>query len=221
MVRCRGRQLADLHRRDLTVDPLPRELDLPERFLRPILPSPRLLVEAVVEAKADGYPDLPDPFALIDCPVPEAEVKRSAPSLHAYFQRGVKEGLLQRRLVSRRQPWYQQEQRPAAPFLCTYMGRGTGKTKPFQFIWNKSRATAANVYLMLYPTDALKEALRVRPGLAAEVLVFLNSIGAELLRSSGRVYGGRSIRRSRRSWPDFRPGSWRIFWESTTQWPRR
>jgi len=167
-----------------------RELNLPERFLRPILPSPRLLPEAVVEAKADGYPDLPDPLALIDCPVPEAEVKRSAPSLHTYFQRGVKEGLLQRYLVSRRQPWYQQEQRPAAPFLCTYMGRGTGKTKPFRFIWNKSRATAANVYLMLYPTGALKEALRARPGLAAEVFAFLNSIGAEMLRSSGRVYGG-------------------------------
>jgi hypothetical protein len=167
-----------------------RELDLPERFLRPILPSPRMLPEAVVEAKADGYPDLPDPLALIDCRVPEAEVKRSAPSLHAYFQRGVKMGLLQRYLVSRRQPWYQQEQRPAAPFLCTYMGRGTGKTKPFRFIWNKSHATAPNVYLMLYPTGALKEVLRARPGLAAEVFAFLNSIGAEMLRSSGRVYGG-------------------------------
>ena len=167
-----------------------RDLNLPERFLRPILPSPRLLAEAVVESRADGYPDLADPLALIDCPVPEAEVKRSAPSLHAYFQRGVKAGLLQRYLVSRRQPWYQQEQRPAAPFLCTYMGRGTGKTKPFRFIWNKSRATAPNVYLMLYPTGALKAALRTRPGLAAEIFAFLNSIGAEMLRSSGRVYGG-------------------------------
>lgn len=85
---------------------------------------------------------------------------------------------------------HQQEQRPAAPFLCTYMGRGTGKTKPFRFIWNKSHATAPNVYLMLYPTGALKEALRARPGLAADVFAFLNSIGAEMLRSSGRVYGG-------------------------------
>jgi adenine-specific DNA-methyltransferase len=167
-----------------------RELNLPERFLRPILPSPRHLRHSVVETLADGYPDLAESLALIDCRVPERDVKKSAPSLHAYFQRGVKDGLLGRYLLSKREPWYQQEQRPPAPFLCTYMGRGAGKVKPFRFIWNKSRATAPNVYLMLFPTGALKEALRVRPGIAADVFTFLNSIDAEILRSGGRVYGG-------------------------------
>lgn len=166
------------------------ELRLPQEFLRPILPSPRMLPDTVVESERDGYPRIPEQLALLDCSLPEAEIKKRWPALRDYLQAGAASGLLARYLVSKRQPWYAQEQRPPAPFLCTYMGRGTGETKPFRFIWNKSQATAANVYLLLYPTGALKEALRTKPQVASQVFDFLNSIGAEMLRSGGRVYGG-------------------------------
>jgi predicted aspartyl protease len=167
-----------------------KDLGLPEKFLRPVLPSPRFLADIVVETGIDGYPILPEQLVLLDCALPEEEIKKRLPALHDYLKTGVASGLLDRYLVSKRQPWYAQEQRPPAPFLCTYMGRGTGETKPFRFIWNKSQATAANVYLLLYPTGALKEALRTKPQLASQVFEFLSSIGADMLRSGGRVYGG-------------------------------
>ncbi|HEY0050271.1 MAG TPA: hypothetical protein VGB68_13335, partial [Pyrinomonadaceae bacterium] len=45
-----------------------------------------------------------------------------------------------------------QENRPPAPILCTYMGRNNKSTgKPFRFILNRSNATAANGFLMIYP----------------------------------------------------------------------
>lgn len=165
-------------------------LGLPERFLRPILPSPRFLTETVVEAERDGYPRLPEQLVLLDCSLPEAEIRKRWPALSKYLEGGAESGLLSRYLVSKRQPWYAQEQRPPAPFLCTYMGRGAGVTKPFRFIWNKSQATAPNVYLVLYPRGALKEVLHAHPELAEQVFTFLNSIGADMLRSGGRVYGG-------------------------------
>jgi hypothetical protein len=167
-----------------------RDLGLPEPFLRPILPSPRLIPGDVINAASDGYPDLAEQLVLVDCALPENEVKARAPALYAYLRQGEEEGLLRRYLTSRRQPWYLQEQRPPAPFLCTYMGRGAGRTRPFHFLWNKSRAAAANVYLLLYPTGPLKDALAARPELAAEVLRHLCSIDAATMRSGGRVYGG-------------------------------
>ena len=167
-----------------------RELRLPERFLKPILPSPRYLVEPIVEVDREGYPLLPEQLVLIDCNVDMQTLKREAPTLHTYIQQGVESGLAERYLASTRQPWYSQEQRSAAPFLCTYMGRGAGKTKPLRFIWNKSKATAPNVYLLLYPTGALLEKLEKQPGTARVVYEFLGAIDAGALRDGGRVYGG-------------------------------
>jgi hypothetical protein len=74
--------------------------------------------------------------------------------------------------------------------MCTYMGRGAADRAPFRFLWNRSAATAANVYLMLYPRGPLKEALNSQPGLHASLLAALNSIRPEELIGEGRVYGG-------------------------------
>jgi hypothetical protein len=93
-------------------------------------------------------------------------------------------------LASRRSPWYSQEKREPAPFLCTYMGRiGKGR-KPFRFIWNKSRATASNLYLMMYPKAPLRTALAADKQLYAAVHDALGEIDTELFLREGRVYGG-------------------------------
>ncbi len=58
---------------------------------------------------------------------------------------------------------------PPGPFLCTYMGRARNGKPPFRFLWNRSQATAHNVYLMLYPKGPLRAALRNRPELEESV----------------------------------------------------
>jgi len=71
------------------------------------------------------------------------------------------------------------------------MGRNLAKReKPFRFIFNRSQATAANVYLLLYPIPALVKALETDPELGRLVWKFLDSIPAETLLGEGRVYGG-------------------------------
>jgi adenine-specific DNA-methyltransferase len=141
----------------------------------------------VIEAGMDGVPLIEKQQFMLDCRLPEAEVKTQFPELWAYLESGkeVAETYLCRT------PWYAQENRPAPPFLCTYMGRGLAtRRKPFRFILNRSQATAANVYLLLYPKPALRRALQNNPDLALPVFEFLNSISSEILLGEGRVYGG-------------------------------
>lgn len=167
-----------------------RELEIPSEHVRPILPSPRHLHETVIEADQDGYPVLPEQLVVIDCALPEAMLSAAAPGLAAYLQTAKAGGILDRYLVRKRGLWYRQEQRPPAPFLSTYMGRGTGVAKPFRFIWNKSDAIAANVYLLLYPVRSMKLALAQAPSLYAMIFKLLQDIDADALRAGGRVYGG-------------------------------
>ena len=70
------------------------------------------------------------------------------------------------------------------------MGRNTNGRKPFRFIWNQSKATAANVYLLLYPKGELKAALKKQPDLYVKVFDVLQIIETEAFFSQGRVYGG-------------------------------
>jgi adenine-specific DNA-methyltransferase len=167
------------------------QLGLPADFLVPILPSPRYLPDDQIEADSSGEPLLTCRRFLLACDLPEERVKAEYASLWQYFQTAVKEGISQRYLCRHRTPWYAQESRPPAPFLCTYMGRqDCAKGKPFRFILNYSKATAPNVYLMLYPKPRLKYLLHSRPGLAAMVWQALNEIPLASLLGQGRVYGG-------------------------------
>jgi hypothetical protein len=71
------------------------------------------------------------------------------------------------------------------------MGRNLARRdKPFRFILNRSQATAANVYLLLYPKPVLARALAGNPALDRQVWEFLNNIDAATLLGEGRVYGG-------------------------------
>ncbi|MBD1929835.1 SAM-dependent DNA methyltransferase [Trichocoleus sp. FACHB-90] len=164
---------------------------LPSEFLKPILPSPRLLSADEIEADKNGNPLLERQLFLLKCDLPLFEVKAKYPSLWEYFQLGVKQGICDRYLCKHRSPWYVQENRPPSPLLCTYMGRiDTSRGKPFRFILNRSMATATNVYLMLYPKPALEKALTDKPELLKQVWLALNQISDETLMGEGRVYGG-------------------------------
>lgn len=124
-------------------------------------------------------------LALIDCSVSEDEIVRKWPQFAEYLAEGKKQGIHEGYLASHRSPWYSQEKREPAPFVCTYMGRN--RERPFRFIWNKSRATVANVYLALYPKAVVAERLREK---ASEVFEALQAIHADHFFSQGRVYGG-------------------------------
>ena len=164
---------------------------LPSQFLVPILPSPRFLTSDIIEADDKGQPLFSRQRFLLTCNLPEKIIEARYPDLWRYLQGGVESGFSARYLCTHRTPWYAQEVRPPAPFLCTYMGRSeNGQRKPFRFILNRSLATAPNVYLILYPKPSLSELLKGRPTLLEPVWKALNHIPAETLIGEGRVYGG-------------------------------
>ena len=163
---------------------------IPARFRKPILPNPRQVSSDIIDADERGYPVNVTRLALIDCDLPEEEVRARFPHFWEYLRRGKAEHVHATYLASRRHPWYSQERREAAPFLFTYMGRSTQGRKPFRVIWNKSAATAHNVYLLLYPKPALQRALNRQPRLFEVVFEYLRSIDAGSLVGEGRVYGG-------------------------------
>lgn len=168
-----------------------REHDLPAEFLTSILPGPRYIQTDEVRADEAGEPDVGRKLYLLSCDLPEAQVKEFYPSLWRYLQKGVREGVRERYLCRNRRPWYSQERRPPPPLLCTYMGRkDNARGRPFRFILNTSNATAANVYLMLYPKPAFQTALRADPGLLRSLWLHLNQMSPAALAGEGRVYGG-------------------------------
>lgn len=166
------------------------ELGISPSNLKPILPSPRSLDSLHVEAAADGWPLLDSPLALIDSALSEADLEKSDPALWAYLNGPDSQSVRAGYLVTKRSPWYRQEQRPPAPFLCTYMGRGSDDDRPFRFIRNDSMAVATNMFLMLYPTPHLLAALAGDPALLPAIHEALLALTGEDLRLGGRVYGG-------------------------------
>ncbi len=163
---------------------------IPRQFMKPILPGPRHLTGDIIETLPNGVPDVSPRRYLLDCSEPEECIETKWPRFYEYLQTGRTGKIHEAYLTSHRAPWYSQEQRPPAPFLCTYMGRSRNGKHPFRFIWNRSQATAHNVYLMLYPTGPLKMVLKEHPELHSDVFAALQRITPAQLLSEGRVYGG-------------------------------
>ncbi len=167
------------------------EHQLPLECFIPILPSPRYLTTDDIKADAHGMPLIDRPRYLLNCNLPEEVVRHQYPTLWAYLQTGIAAGVDQHYLCQHRTPWYSQEVRTPALFLCTYMGRqDTGSGRPFRFLLNHSQATAPNVYLLLYPRPDLALYLKDHPRRIKEVWQALNEIQMETLIGEGRVYGG-------------------------------
>ncbi len=164
---------------------------LPMPAFRPILPSPRYIADDEIAADDEGKPVLERRLFVLDCRLAEAEVERRYPTLWSYLAEGKAQGVAARYLCRRRTPWYRQETRPAAPFVCTYLGRSnTARARPFRFILNNSQATAANVYLMLYPKRSLDTAMSQDAALKRRLWKALNNIRPQVMLGEGRVYGG-------------------------------
>lgn len=159
-------------------------------FLKPILPSSRELKGAVIESDRRGYPKIENPLAILDTTLSLSEIKKICPELYKYLTSDKAKKVSASYLASRRVPWYSQEQRPPAPFICTYMGRNGTNKKIFRFFYNKSKATATNGYLLLIPRPLLANYLKKHPDLSIAILDFLNSIPDQQLISNGRNYGG-------------------------------
>lgn len=158
-------------------------------FLRPLLPSPRHLKTDVVESDDNGVPNIAKPLYLFDCRLPSEELRRADPSTASYVGSGEAAEFHMGYLASRRDPWYAQEHREPAPFLCTYMGRSVEGRTPFRVVLNHSEAIATNVYLMLYPRAPLRDMANCPAGRRAVWQALRRTVEMQW-SGSGRVYGG-------------------------------
>ena len=167
-----------------------RKHKLPHEFLTPVLPSSKYIKDNLIRIDEKGLPILEKRLYLLNCDIGEDVIKEKYKSLHKYLKQGEQQGLPNRYLCSRRNPWYSQESRPPAPIVFTYMGRTSRHKSPFRFIRNYSLATATNVYLMLYPTPRFDVFLETEPQLLDYVWKILNRITFSQLKKEGRSYGG-------------------------------
>lgn len=165
--------------------------DLPLQFLRPILPSPQNLPDDEIIADPEGHPIVGGKLFVLDCPLPEREIREEYPALWAYLEHGIALGVPERYSCRHRTPWYTQERRPPAIFLCAYMGLNEySEGSPFRFILNHSKAIAPNIYLMMYPRPALARRLRDNYPLQVKIWTALNGIGMNEINGRSRVYDG-------------------------------
>lgn len=163
---------------------------IPDEMLKPILPKIKALNSDIIERLEDGYPDVDKSLCLFDSDMQENEIKRRYRKLWSYLESGKDEGVTLRYLVARRKPWYKQERRAVAPFLCTYMGKAHSGKPAIRFIWNKSDALVTNTYLMLYPHPPIENLLEVRPELKEILFNLLKDTSQKSLREYSREHAG-------------------------------
>lgn len=166
------------------------DLGIHEKYLRPVVPKIRSFQDNVVEAAPDGYPDLHPQLCLLNVSEPLEGIKADCPGLYEYLRRGEEEGLPSRYLLGSRKPWYRQEDREPALFMCTYMGRQSEIKSAIKFLWNKSQAIATNTYLMLYPKPALKRLIDEFPEMIPVLFSALERASASEIHELARFHAG-------------------------------
>jgi predicted RNA methylase len=167
-----------------------KEYKIPNRFLKPILPSSRYLSTDEIEADNQGIPILERRLFLLDCNLPEDEVKTTYPQLWDYLKLG--QGTVSERYLCRhRKIWYSQEKRSPAPILCTYLGRKKNQdSRTFRFILNSSKAVAPNVYLLLYPREIIAQPIARDSSMIRKIWEVLRTLDPNTILAEGRGYGG-------------------------------
>lgn len=155
------------------------ELGIGDEWLTPVLPAPRFMHDAVIEADETGWP-VEHERALLNIPM-DIDESDLPDSVRAYLDT-CPDKVRNSYTARHRKKWYSIEQREPAPVVCTYMSRSD--EQPFRFVRNKSKAVVTTAYLCLYPCSALTE------GELDEICISLNSIAPSTLINSGREYGG-------------------------------
>lgn len=163
--------------------------NLPKKFFKPILPSPKFITKNIIEANKDGNTNLPVRYYVLDCNLSFGEISNQYQSLADYINSGELNGISSGYICRNRTPWYSQERRESPLFVCNYIGR-ENSSKAFRFILNKSESIVTNSYLGMYPNPNFYKLQESDPNLSIEILELLNSISSEELINKGRVYGG-------------------------------
>lgn len=162
--------------------------EIPQEFLRPILPSPRYIKGDRINSD-NGLPAVERQQFLFTCNLPESVLKEHYPKVWEYVQQGYERGVQKGYICSRRSPWYSCEEREPAAIVVPYMGRSETSNRLFRFILNDSKAITTNVYLLLYPKPQYARCMKDKTVLT-EVWHELNTIPIETLSRNGRFYGG-------------------------------
>ena len=158
-------------------------------ILRRDVASEKGLPEQFLRADDDGFPLVYPSLVLLDCDLDKSEIE-AYPPLKAYLDWGKSQGFADRYITRHRQPWFKQENRPAAPILCSYMSRTKSGDSGLRFFRNYSQATSPNVYLMLYPNQEVQQASQNNVDLLAQLFELLKQAKDEYLLYEGRTYGG-------------------------------
>ncbi len=164
--------------------------NLPRKFFKPILPSPRYLSETIIDSDKHGNPKIGKKLFVLDCKKSMDEIKGKYPSLYAYLNEGISNKVTERYICKNRKLWYAQENRAISDFFFTYIGRGNNSNNSFRFILNNSNSIASNSYLMLYAKDPMLSIIKEDEGKRLELLKLLNEITQSKFLEQGRVYGG-------------------------------
>jgi adenine-specific DNA-methyltransferase len=152
-----------------------RERGIRKRQLRACLSSPRHFGDATITD--DVLNMLPNHVRrwLVDSNDPNAEQTLSP--LGKYLRRGRRLKVHKGYLVSRRSPWYSQEQRNDAPIVFTYLN----KDRP-RFLRNQAGAVPLNNWLVVSPAEGVN---------IEELFTALSSTTVQRqLRELARFYGG-------------------------------